>query len=112
VIESLTWVQLPAVYYALRRNADFAPTQGGEKTHISYAMRIEALPAFVMTPDASREATEVVSYKDQGGADTRRMQQWNVWDAGGVIPDPLAKQQAGPTTALNVPPGYGGAGGQ
>lgn len=35
VIESLTWVQLPSVYYALRRSADYSPTGfGGEKTHI------------------------------------------------------------------------------
>ena len=26
VIEALTWVQLPGVYYALKRNADFSPT--------------------------------------------------------------------------------------
>src|SRR5262249_23057552 len=45
VIEILTWVQLPAVYYALRRNADYSPTgRGGEKTHISFALRIDALP--------------------------------------------------------------------
>ena len=32
VIESLTWVQLPAVYYALRRSADYSPTgPGGEE---------------------------------------------------------------------------------
>lgn len=113
VIEALTWVQLPGVYYALKRNADFSPAgASGEKTHISYAMRIDALPAFVMTPDASKEATEVVSYKAQAPADTYKPQRWTVWDDGGVIPDKVAKMQAGPTTPLNVPAGYGGAGGQ
>ncbi|HEX5005692.1 MAG TPA: hypothetical protein VFV70_01185, partial [Hyphomonadaceae bacterium] len=112
VIESLTWVQLPSVYYALKRNADFSPTPGGEKTHISYAMRIEALPAFVMTPDASGEVTEVVSYKAQANPDTARPQVMSVLAAGGVIPDRTAKVQAGPTTPLNVPAGYGSAGGQ
>ena len=64
VIESLTWVQLPAVYYALRRNADFSPAgPGGEKTHISFALRIDAIPAFVMTLDASSEVASVESYK-------------------------------------------------
>jgi hypothetical protein len=64
VIEALTWVRLPDVYYALKRNADYSPSgPGGEKTHISYAERIEAVPAFVMTPDASRQATTVTSYK-------------------------------------------------
>ena len=38
VIESLTWVELPAVYYALRRNADYSPQgENGEKTHICAA---------------------------------------------------------------------------
>jgi len=113
VIEALTWVHLPGVYYALKRNADFSPAGAtGDKTHISYAMRIDALPAFVMTPDASKEATEVVSYKAQAAADTYKPQKWTVWDDGGVIPDKVAKMQAGPTTPLNVPAGYGGAGGQ
>ncbi len=108
VIEALTWVELPGVYYALRRNADFSPAgKKGEKTHISYAMRIDALPAFVSTPDLSGEATAVVSYKAIAGAETKQLQRWNVWDSGGVIPDPVARQQASPTTPLNVPAGYG-----
>jgi hypothetical protein len=64
VIESLTWIQLPAVWYQLKRMADYSPSgPGGEKTHISFALRVEALPAFVMTPDASKQATNVASYK-------------------------------------------------
>ncbi len=64
VIEKLTWIELPGVYYALERNADFSPDgAGGEKTHISFAMRLDAAPAFVMTPGAAELATEVVSYK-------------------------------------------------
>jgi hypothetical protein len=113
VIEALTWVEMPSVYYALKRNADFSPSgPGGEKTHISYAMRIEALPAFVMTPDASKEATRVISYRDQAAPETKAEQRWTVWNDGGVIPDRVAKVQAGPATPLNVPAGYGGAGGQ
>jgi len=65
VIEQLTWVQLPGVYYALKRNADFSPDgPHGEKTHISFAMRIDAIPAYVTTPDATALATTVKSYKD------------------------------------------------
>jgi hypothetical protein len=63
VIESLTWVRLPDVYYALKRYADYAPTPGGEKTHISTALRVEAIPAFVMSPDAKVEVASVTSYK-------------------------------------------------
>jgi hypothetical protein len=64
VIEALTWVRLPDVYYALKRNADYSPTgPRGEKTHISFAMRIDALPAYVMVPDGSKEVSSVESYK-------------------------------------------------
>jgi len=65
VIEALTWVQLPGVYYALKRSADYSPEgRGKEKTHISYAMRIDAIPAYVMTPDAKTPVATVASYKD------------------------------------------------
>jgi hypothetical protein len=113
VIEALTWVELPGVYYALRRTADYSPTgPGGEKTHISYALRVEAVPAFVMTPDAREEATQIVSYKAQAPASTAKPQVMSVWNDGGVIPDKAAAIQAGPTTPLNVPAGYGGSAGQ
>lgn len=65
VIEQLTWVQLPGVWYALKRNADYAPTPGGEKTHISFAMRISAIPAYVVTPEATQQVAQVVSYEAQ-----------------------------------------------
>jgi hypothetical protein len=64
VIEQLTWVQLPGVWNALKRSADYSPTgPGGERTHISFAMRIDAIPAHVMAPDAKQPVTDVVSYK-------------------------------------------------
>jgi hypothetical protein len=64
VIEQLTWVQLPSVYYSLKRNADYSPAGAkGEKTHISFALRLDAIPAFVTTPDAKQEVASVVSYK-------------------------------------------------
>jgi hypothetical protein len=64
VIEALTWIRLPDVYYALRRGADYSPTgPKGEKTHISFAFRVEAVPAFVMTPDAATQIAAVTSYK-------------------------------------------------
>ena len=102
VIESLTWVQLPAVYYALRRNADYSPTgPDGEKTHISFALRIDALPAFVMTPDASKEVASVESYKASAPKETE-------WPAGiyvvdGIVPDRSGKFQAGPNAVI-LPP--------
>ena len=113
VIEALTWVQLPGVYYALKRNADYSPSgPDGEKTHISYAIRVDAVPAFVMTPDAKAEVADIVSYKADAPASTARPQQLTVWNDGGVIPDKTAAIQAGPTTPLNIPAGYGGSAGQ
>jgi hypothetical protein len=103
VIEALTWVQLPAVYYALRRNADYSPKGShGEKTHISFALRVDALPAFVMTPDASREVAAVVSYKPLAQPEPD-----NDFFKGlvvdGIVPDRKAKVQAGPNAVI-LPP--------
>lgn len=54
VAEPLGWVRLPDVYYALRRYADYSPTgAGGEKTYISYNMRVDATAAYVVAPDVS-----------------------------------------------------------
>ena len=105
VIEALTWVQLPAVYYALRRNADYSPTgPGGEKTHISYALRIDALPAFVVTPDASREVASVESYKASAPKETGKpipTLPFQVID--GIVPDKNGKILAGPNAVI-LPP--------
>src|SRR5215468_6149931 len=98
VIEVLTWVQLPAVYYALRRNADFSPTgPGGEKTHISFALRVEALPAFVMTPDASKEVASVVSYKAIAPKQEEKPF-YPIRVVDGIVPDP--KYPAGPHAVI------------
>lgn len=70
VVEALGWIELPSIYYALKREADYSPTgKKGEKTHISYAMRVSAVPAYVMTPDGSQQAASVVSYA--AGADPK-----------------------------------------
>ncbi|GAB1269365.1 hypothetical protein NBRC116493_26180 [Aurantivibrio infirmus] len=69
VIEQLTWVQLPSVYYALKRNADYNPegtktaSENSGNTHISFALRVDAIPAYVVTPDATARALQVASYK-------------------------------------------------
>jgi hypothetical protein len=105
VIEVLTWVQLPAVYYALRRNADYSPTgPQGEKTHISFALRVEALPAFVMTPDASKEVASVVSYKAIAPKLPEQPERSYVVD--GIVPDRSGKYQAGPNAVI-LPPSTG-----
>lgn len=68
VVEILGWIEIPSVYYALKRNADYSPSgPKGEKTHISYAMRVNAIPAYVMTPDATTQMATVATYK--AGAD-------------------------------------------
>jgi hypothetical protein len=104
VIESLTWVQLPGVYYALKRNADFSPTgPSGDKTHISYALRVDALPAFVTTPDGSKQVTSIVSYKGEAKPPPERPRSttFNVID--GIVIDRNAKTQAGPTAVILSP---------
>jgi hypothetical protein len=99
VIEVLTWVQLPAVYYALRRNADYSPTgPGGEKTHISFALRIDALPAFVMTPDAAKEVASVESYKAMAPKEPARPAAYPIRVVDGIVPDP--KYPAGPHAVI------------
>jgi len=103
VIEALTWVELPGVYYALKRNADYSPDGAkGEKTHISYAMRIEALPAFVMTPDYAQQATNVQSYMalaEKPPADARQFS----YVVDGIVPDRTGKYYAGPDAEI-LPP--------
>ncbi len=104
VIEALTWVQLPGVYYALRRNADYSPNGAkGEKTHISYALRVDALPAFVMTPDATRQVAAVESYKSLASAETMRMAGVFSRVVDGLFIDPKATQQAGPDAVIMPP---------
>ena len=104
VIESLTWVQLPAVYYALRRSADYSATgQGGEKTHISFALRVDALPAFVLTPDASREVASIETYKASAPRETNRAAGLTFLVVDGIVPDRTGKFQAGPNAVI-LPP--------
>ena len=104
VIESLTWVQLPGVWYALRRGADFSPTgPDGEKTHISYALRIDALPAFVMTPDADREVASVMSYKAVAPKTTERTAGGGLLVVDGIVPDRTGRYKAGPNAVI-LPP--------
>lgn len=64
VIEVLTWVEMPDVWYALRRYADYSPSgPGGEKSYISFALSVDATPAFVMEPDGQQQVAGVRSYR-------------------------------------------------
>ena len=109
VIEVLTWVQLPGVYYALRRNADFSPSgPDGEKTHISYALRVDAIPAFVMTPDAGKEVASVDSYKAVAPKETTRAGAGSYLVVDGIVPDRTGKFQAGPNAVILPPKSSGG----
>jgi hypothetical protein len=104
VIEVLTWVQLPAVYYALRRGADFSPNgSDGARTHISFALRIDALPAFVMTPDASKEVASIESYKAIAPKETAGRPAGPLRVVDGIVPDPTGKYKAGPDAVI-LPP--------
>src|SRR5215469_3983533 len=102
VIEVLTWVELPAVYYALRRNADYSPTgPHGEKTHISFALRVDALPAFVMTPDGSKEVASVESYKAIAPKEGPKVAALPFRVVDGIVPNP--SYPAGPHAVI-LPP--------
>jgi hypothetical protein len=104
VIEALTWVQLPGVYYAFQRNADFSPTgPKGERTHISYALRVDAIPAYVVTPDASKVADVVVSYKSGAPTQAEKYALGTFAVVDGLVPDRNAKVQAGPNAVI-LPP--------
>jgi hypothetical protein len=95
---------LPGVYYALRRSADFSPAgPDGEKTHISYALRIEALPAFVMMPDASKEVAAVQSYKAIAPKETQKTGADFSYVVDGIVPDRTGKYKAGPDAVI-LPP--------
>jgi hypothetical protein len=101
VIEALTWVQLPAVYYALKRNADYSPKGSkGERTHISYALRVSAIPAYVLTPDATRVASSVDSYKAIAPPEPERVSGLFALVVDGIVPDRNAKVQAGPNAVI------------
>jgi hypothetical protein len=64
VVEILGWIEIPAVYYALKKNADYSPSgPKGDKTHISYAMRVSAVPAYVADPAGTMQVAAVTSYK-------------------------------------------------
>lgn len=106
VIESLTWVELPSVYYALKREADYPPQKpDGERTHISFALRIDALPAYVVTPEADQLAKKVVSYKNQAPdlppMERGRLGSIRITD--GIVIDPRAEHQPGPDAVI-LPP--------
>jgi hypothetical protein len=105
VIESLTWVQLPAVWYALRRNADFSPKgENGEKTHISFALRVDAVPAYVATPDASQEVAAVKSYKSIAPKEQPTMALLPFRIIDGIVIENNAQAQAGPNAVILPPP--------
>jgi hypothetical protein len=64
-MEALSWVRLPDVWYAWRRYADYSPPEAkGEKTHISIAIRVDAVPAYVSTPDGKSPVTQIASFKE------------------------------------------------
>jgi hypothetical protein len=108
VIEQLYWIELPGLYRALKRNADYSPTgPGGEKTHISFALRIDAVPAYVMTPDAKSQVTSVESYKSVAPLPGPPLHafitnKYRVTD--GLVPDPrTGKILAGPNAVIPPP---------
>ncbi|PCJ22585.1 MAG: hypothetical protein COA96_13940 [SAR86 cluster bacterium] len=103
VIEALTWVELPSVYYALKKTADYpAAAAQSDRTHISYALRVEALPAFVVSPDASEVVKKVVSYKDQAPQLTEPSRGLfsRIQIVDGIVIDSRLEHRAGPDAII------------
>jgi hypothetical protein len=108
VIEELMWVRLPDIYYALRRYADYSPSgAAGEKTHISFDMRVEAIPAYVMAPDAKVQVASAQSFRAQAhGPDPDVVHaKYNVVD--GVVVPAGAKAVSQTAEQMRPPPGSG-----
>ena len=104
VIESLTWVELPSVWYALKRNADYAPEgANGEKTHISYAMRLDAVPAYVMLPDASKPLQIAASFKEEAEPVEAKVRATPFRVIDGIVQDKNGYIFAGPNAKI-IPP--------
>jgi hypothetical protein len=87
VVEVLGWIEIPSIYYALKRHADYSPSgPKGEKTHISYAMRVNAIPAYVVTPTANEMLTSVASFKAGVAPEAPPKPAFGAVD--GMVPDP------------------------
>lgn len=57
--EMVTHIQLPGLWYALARNADYKPDPAtGQNTAISVAYFMHAVPALVVTPDGHEHVTK------------------------------------------------------
>jgi hypothetical protein len=71
---------------------------------LSFALRVDAVPAFIMTPAAEAQATNVVSYKARAQAEpvlARERPGFSVID--GIVIDRNARVQAGPNAVI-LPP--------
>ncbi|MGE0409836.1 MAG: hypothetical protein AB7P23_11325 [Amphiplicatus sp.] len=109
VMERSLGIEMPALWYALRRNADYSPTgSGGEKTHISSALRIDAVAAYVTGPDGKALVSSVKSYKAQAPKDEPLIQQpkrsWRIVEGlrvgdGEEKAVPLTEEQLQPSSA-------------
>ena len=108
VIESLTWVQLPAVYYALRRNADYSPkgAKARRRTSLSRCASMPCRPTS-MTPDASHRGRRGQIYKALAAVEEPTMAAlpFNIVD--GIVIERNAPVQAGPNAVI-LPPQAGG----
>jgi hypothetical protein len=68
-VELVSHVNLSAAYYAIERNADHARDEAtGLNTAISTAMRLWAVPAFIIKPDGSGVASVAQAYSGAPGA--------------------------------------------
>ena len=72
--EMVTHIQLPGLWYALERNADYKPDPvTGKNTAISVAYFMHAVPAFVVTPDGQEQVTKAQLFDASTAAKTAQL---------------------------------------
>ena len=67
-------VDMPALYYSLKRNADAYPDATGQNTAISTAYEVEAVPAFVLHKEDKNDK----KVSDASPAKARRVEEANI----------------------------------
>ena len=110
VIEALTWVQLPAVYYALKRNADYSPKgiERGEDAYLLRAAREGAITCLRL--DAGRDPgckCGRILQVDRAAGSPSAYPRFFALVVDGIVPDRNAKVQAGPNAVI-LPPASAG----
>jgi hypothetical protein len=72
-------------------------------------LRVSAIPAYVLTPNAAQVASSVESYKAIAPQEPERVSGLFALVVDGIVPDRNAKVQAGPNAVILPPASAGNA---